>query len=123
MKEGTSLPSLQKLKRLKGNTMNKYIKPFNLNGLISRMHKSPKLTQEETENLKRPVSIKRSNYSLIHPTKKSLDADGFTAYYLVFKEEIISIFQKFFQKIQEEGTLFNSFCKNTITLRPKPKPS
>ena len=38
-----------------------------------------------------------------------------------FREELMAILLKVFQKISEEETLPNSFYKATITLIPKPK--
>ena len=37
-----------------------------------------------------------------------------------FREELMPILLKHFQKIAEEGTLPHSFCEATITLIPKP---
>ena len=37
-----------------------------------------------------------------------------------FRDELVPILLKLFQKIVEEGTLTNSFCKAIITLIPKP---
>ena len=56
------------------------------------------------------------------PKKQKSRPDGFIGkFYQTFRDDLMPILLKLFQKIAEEGTLSNSFYEGTITLLPKPK--
>ena len=92
--------------------MDKFLENYNV----------PKLNQEETENLNRPImSVEIEAVIKNLPKIKSPEADGFIGeFYQKFREELTPILLKLFQKIEEEGKLPNSFYKATITLISKP---
>ena len=91
------------------------------NGQFSRILHSAKLNQEETDQLNRPITRNEIEYIIkTIPTNKSPGPDGFTGeFYQRYKEDLMPILLKFFQKVEEEGTLPKTFY-DAITVIPKP---
>ena len=82
----------------------------------------PRLNQEEKDNLNKYISSTKIK-SVIKklPANKSPRLDDYTGeFYKTYKEGLMPIFLKLFQKI-EEGTFPNSFYGANIILTPKPK--
>ena len=92
--------------------MDKFLEKYNF----------PKLNQEETENLKRPITSTEIETVIRNlPANKSPGPDSFAAeFYQKFSEVLTHILLKLFKKIVKEGKLPNSFYEATITLIPKP---
>ena len=78
----------------------------------------PKVNQEETDQLNRPVTRNEIEEVIkTLPTNKSPGPDGFTdKFYQTYKEELVPILLKLFQKV-EEGILPKTFYDATITLK------
>ena len=79
------------------------------------------MNQEEIEIMNNPITSTETEAVINNlPPNQSPGPDGFTGeFYQTFREELIPILLKLFQKIAEEETLLNSFCEATITLIPK----
>ena len=80
------------------------------------------MKQQEIENLNSPITSKEIETVIKNlPANKSPRPNGFTAeFYQKFREELILILIKLFQKIVDESKLPNSFYEATIILIPKP---
>ena len=69
-------------------------------------HSLPGLNQEETDNLKRLITGREIEFFKKVRANKSPELDGFTGQcYQTYKEELIPIFLKRFNKTKGNGTL------------------
>ena len=92
--------------------MGRFLEKFNL----------PRLNQEAIEIMNNPITSTEIEAVIKNlPENKSPGPNDFTGeFYQTFREEIMPMLLKLFQKISEEGTLANSLYEATITLIPKP---
>ena len=76
----------------------------------------PKLNQEETDQLNRPITRNEIEEVIkTLPTNKSPGPDGFIGKFnQTYKEDLVPILLKLFQKVEEEGTLPKTFYDATI---------
>ena len=91
--------------------IDRFFKKFNL----------PRLNQEKIEIMGPITGTEIEAVIKNLPKNKIPGPDGFMGeFYQTFREELMLILLKLFQKIAEEGILPNSFYEATITLIPKP---
>ena len=91
--------------------MDRFLEKFNL----------PRLNQEEII-MNNPITSTEIEAVIKNlPKNKSPGPDGFTGEFCpTFRQELMPIILKLFQKIAEEGTISNTFYEAAITLTPKP---
>ena len=72
----------------------------------------PRLSHKEIENVNRLLTSKETDLVIKNlMTKKSPGPDGFTGEFHQTFKQLTSTLLKLFQKIEEEGTLPNSFTR------------
>ena len=81
-----------------------------------------RLNQEEIEIMNNPITSTEIEAVIKNLPKKTKAQDQVSSQETIetFREELMPILLKLFQKIAEEGTLPNSLYEATITLIPKP---
>src|SRR5574337_1103463 len=92
--------------------MDRFLEKFNL----------PRLNQEEIEIMNNLIISTEIEAVIKHlPKNKIPGPDGFTGEFCqTFREALMPILLKLFQKTADVGTLPNSFYEATIMLIPKP---
>ena len=92
--------------------MDRFLEKFNI----------PRVNQEEIEIMNNLITSTEIEAVIKNLSKiKSPGPYGFTGeFYQTFREELMPILLKLFQKPAEEGAFPNSFYEATITLIPKP---
>ena len=86
--------------------MDRFLENFNL----------LRLSQEAIEIMKNPITSTEIEAVIQNlPKNKSPGPDGFTEFYQTFREELMPILLKLFQKTAEEETPSNSSYEATIT--------
>lgn len=90
-------------------------------GEFPEFYKIWKGTQEEIDNLNRPLASEEILWVIRKlPSKKNPGQDRFTGkLYQTIEEELILAPHEHFQKTEEEGTLPNLFYEANITIVPK----
>ena len=90
------------------------------NEQILKMLNLPRLNQEEIEIMNNPITSTEVEAVIKNLAKdKSPGPDGFTGeFYQTFREELMPIFLKLFQKIEEEGAIPNPFYLITLISKP-----
>ena len=91
--------------------MDRFLEKFNL----------LRLNQEEIEIMNNPITSTEIEAVIKNlPKNKRPGPDGFTGeFYQTFREELMPIIIRLFQKLAEKGTSPNSFYTATITLIPE----
>ena len=91
--------------------MYRFLEKFNL----------PRQNQEEIEIMNKPITSTEIETAIKNLPKKQKPRTRWlhSEFYQTFKKQLIPSLLKCFQKIEEEGTLPNSFYEATITLLPK----